>query len=57
MSGTVTIGNTIVAINSAPTGPDVLGTFASQGNNLIGETDGSSGWVVLGLDRDGRDAA
>ena len=26
-------------------GPDALGTFASQGNNLIGETDGSSGWV------------
>ena len=25
--------------------PDVSGTFTSQGNNLIGETDGSSGWV------------
>ena len=26
-------------------GPDAFGTFISQGNNLIGETDGSSGWV------------
>ena len=44
--GTVNIGNTIVAENTATTsGPDALGTFASQGNNLIGETDGSSGWV------------
>ncbi len=45
-SGTVTIGNTIVAGNTATTsGPDAFGTFTSQGNNLIGETDGSSGWV------------
>ena len=44
--GTVTLGNTIVAGNTATTsGPDVFGTFASQGNNLIGKTDGSSGWV------------
>ena len=41
----MTIANTIVAGNSAFNGPDVLGTFASQGNNLIGATDGSSGWV------------
>ena len=33
-------GNTAVT-----SGPDVFGTFASQGTNLIGETDGSSGWV------------
>ena len=26
-------------------GPDAFGTVDSQGNNLIGETDGSSGWV------------
>ena len=45
-SGTVTIGNTIVAANTAATaGPDAFGSFASQGHNLIGETDGSSGWV------------
>jgi len=49
-NGTVTIGNTIVAKNKATTsGPDALGTFASQGNNLIGETDGSSGWVSSDL--------
>ncbi len=46
LDGTVDLGNTIVAKNTAATsGPDALGTFASQGNNLIGETDGSSGWV------------
>ena len=44
--GTVTIGNTIVAGNTTANGdPDVSGTFDSQGNNLIGATDGSSGWV------------
>jgi len=46
LNGTLTLGNTIVAENTADTsGPDALGTFASQGNNLIGATDGSSGWV------------
>ena len=45
-TGTVTLGNTIVAGNTAATsGPDAFGTFTSLGNNLIGETDGSSGWV------------
>ncbi len=44
--GTVKIGNTIVAENTATTaGPDAIGTFASLGNNLIGETNGSFGWV------------
>src|SRR5262249_38507237 len=44
--GTATLGNTIVAGNTANTnGPDVYGPVASLGNNLIGETDGSSGWV------------
>ena len=43
---TANIGNTIVAGNTATTsGPDVLGSFASQGTNLIGATDGSTGWV------------
>jgi len=42
---TVKLANTIVAGNTAPTGPDAFGTFASQGHNLIGKTDGSSGWV------------
>ena len=46
-SGTVTLrGNTIVAGNTATTGgPDAHGTFASSGHNLIGATDGSTGWV------------
>ena len=42
----MTLGNTIVAGNTAATsGPDVFGTVASQGHNLIGKTDGSTGWV------------
>ncbi len=45
-SGSMTIVDTIVAANTATTsGPDALGNFVSEGNNLIGETDGSSGWV------------
>ena len=50
--GTTTenLGNTIVAGNTASTAsPDVDGTVASQGNNLIGATDGSSGWVSSDL--------
>src|SRR5208337_4206696 len=48
--GTTTLTNTIVAENTATTsGPDALGAFASQGNNLIGKTDGSSGWVSSDL--------
>ena len=42
----MTVGNTIVAENSAAvSGPDAFGAFGSLGNNLIGETDGSSGWI------------
>jgi hypothetical protein len=44
--GTVTLANTIVAGNN---GADVAGAFTSQGNNLIGATDGSSGWVSSDL--------
>ena len=43
--GTVTLGNTIVAVNTAATSPDVAGDITSLGNNLIGKTDGSSGWA------------
>ena len=39
------IGNTIVAGNTATSGPDVDGAVTSQGSNLIGEDDGSSGWA------------
>jgi hypothetical protein len=44
-SGTVTLANTIVAGN----GGDVSGAVTSQGHNLIGATDGSSGWVSSDL--------
>ncbi len=47
-SDTTTLGNTIVAGNTTtlPTIGDVQGVVTSQGNNLIGNTDGSSGWVA-----------
>ncbi len=42
----VTLGNTIVAENTAASGgPDALGAFTSLGTNLIGETEGSTGWL------------
>jgi hypothetical protein len=40
--GTATLGNTIVAGN---TGGDGGGVFTSQGNNLVGAINGTSGWV------------
>ncbi len=46
---TTTLGNTILAGNTGLTAPDGAGGFTSQGNNLIGETDGSSGWVSSDL--------
>ncbi len=52
--GYIAIANTIVAGNTAGTGPDVNGGITSQGNNLIGKTDGSSGWV--GSDLTGTEA-
>jgi hypothetical protein len=48
--GNLLIGNTIVASNrvasagGSVSGPDVWGPFTSPGFNLIGITDGSSGW-------------
>jgi CSLREA domain-containing protein len=43
--------NTIVAGNGhfISSGPDVDGPVSSQGHNLIGKTDGSSGWVASDL--------
>ena len=39
-------GDSIVAKNTASTsGPDTFGALVSKGNNLVGKTDGSSGWV------------
>jgi hypothetical protein len=39
-SGTAILQNTLVANNSAATGPDANGTYDSQGKNLIGNTSG-----------------
>jgi CSLREA domain-containing protein len=45
-SGTVNLRNTIIAGNSASgSGPDISGTFAGQGNNLIGKSDGGTGFI------------
>jgi predicted outer membrane repeat protein len=44
-AGSVQVSNTIVAGNNAAgAGPDASGSFSSLGYNLIGITDGSSGW-------------
>ncbi len=46
-SGAVTLVNTLVALNSAITGPDYYGAAgASSGHNLIGIADGSTGFSV-----------
>jgi predicted outer membrane repeat protein len=39
----VSSANTIVARNSAPAGPDILGAFISRGYNVIGDISGNSG--------------
>ena len=44
-TGTVNVRNTIVAGNTSPTSPDVRNAFVSQGNNLIGANDGSTGFT------------
>jgi hypothetical protein len=46
--GTVTVHNTIIAQNQSPTGPDVAGTFVSQGYNLIGNGTGGTGFTAAG---------
>ncbi|MCA9919392.1 MAG: hypothetical protein KC445_15640, partial [Anaerolineales bacterium] len=43
--GTLTVGNTIIAGNSAPAGPDCTGTLTSSGYNLL---QASSGCTVSG---------
>jgi hypothetical protein len=48
-NGTTTLGNTIIAGNTGTSTPDAVGSFTSEGNNLIGITDGSSGWVGTDL--------
>jgi hypothetical protein len=46
--GTVMPLNTIMAQGTAPAGPDVFGNVFTQGNNVVGNADGSTSW-------DGRD--
>jgi CSLREA domain-containing protein len=41
--GTVNLRNTIVAGNTASVGPDLSGSFTSQGHNFIGKGDDSTG--------------
>ena len=41
--------SSIVAGNAALMSPDVHGAFASHGFNLIGKSDGSSGWIASDL--------
>jgi hypothetical protein len=48
-TGTLTLGNCIVAGNAGQTGVDVDGSVKSLGHNLIGQTDGSSGWIASDL--------
>jgi probable HAF family extracellular repeat protein len=43
-NGTVRLANTIVAGNTAPSGPDCQGPFVSSGYNLISIAFGSTGW-------------
>jgi len=54
--GTVNVKNTIIAQNTAATDPDVSGSFASGGYNLIGNGTGSTGFTAVG-DRVGTAAA
>jgi predicted outer membrane repeat protein len=41
----VTVENSILAGDSAATGPEVCNSVTSGGHNLVAEVDGSSGWV------------
>jgi hypothetical protein len=48
-NGTATLRNSIIAGNTAgSTGPDCSGAFISGGYNLIGQSNGSTGWGALG---------
>ncbi len=52
--GNFTFGNTIISNNTISSlnisnSPDMFGTATSQGNNLIGNTAGNSGWIATDL--------
>jgi hypothetical protein len=42
-------GNTLIAANTAPADPDLLGNLGSQGHNLIGNDSGASGFDASDL--------
>jgi hypothetical protein len=48
-NGTLSVINSIIAFNFTPNGTtptcDAFGAVSSQGHNLVGATDGSSGWL------------
>ena len=46
IGGECDIANTIIAGNTAGTGPDVMGAFHSTGGNFISRIDASTGWIT-----------
>ena len=49
LKGSASVGGTIIAGNASPSiAKDVHGSFTSLGFNLIGQSNGSSGWGSLG---------
>jgi hypothetical protein len=52
--GTANVRSSIIALNTATTSaPDVIGSFASAGFNLIGKRDGSTGFTTATTDQTG----
>lgn len=45
LGNVVNVRNTIIALNTASSSPDVWNDFISQGHNLIGKNDGSTGFT------------
>ncbi len=43
-----TVGNSILALNTATTDPDVFGTFTSAGHNLISNVGSATGYTAAG---------
>lgn len=46
--GNATVRNTIIAMNASASGSDAWGTYISEGYNLIGKINGSTGWGAVG---------
>jgi hypothetical protein len=49
--GSLKVQNTLIAGNTAPTSPDVVGAVASSDDNLIGDDTGSTGFSVANGDQ------